>query len=58
MIVFEGALSVRNKHTPIEQGERRLVLSMTYCTNPGATMWQGISRRIKDTRPFFGLRAL
>ena len=56
MVVFEGA-AVRHKVTPIEDGERRLILSMTYCTNPGATLWQGASRRIKDTA-FFGMRAL
>jgi hypothetical protein len=33
------------------------MLSMTYCTDPGATLWQGASRRIKDTA-FFGPRAL
>ena len=56
MIVFEGA-AVRHKVTPIKDGERRLILSMTYCTNPEATFWQGLSRRIKDTA-FFGMRAL
>jgi hypothetical protein len=56
MIVFEGA-AVRHKVTPILDGERRLMLSMTYCTDPGASLWQGVSRRIKDTA-FFGLRAL
>ncbi len=56
MVVFEGA-AVRHKVTPILEGERRLILSMTYCTNPGATLWQGVSRRIKDTA-FFGMRAL
>jgi hypothetical protein len=56
MVVFEGA-AVRHKVTPILNGERRLMLSMTYCTNPGATWRQGVSRRMKDTA-FFGLRAL
>jgi len=42
---------------PILDGERRLMLSMTYCTDPGATWRQGVSRRMKDTA-FFGMRAL
>jgi hypothetical protein len=33
------------------------MLSMTYCTDPGATWRQGVSRRMKDTA-FFGMRAL
>ncbi len=56
MVVFEGA-AVRHKVTPILEGERRLVLSMTYCTNPAASWRQGASRRMKDTA-FFGMRAL
>jgi hypothetical protein len=56
MVVFEGA-AVRHKVTPILSGERRLILSMTYCTDPGASWRQGVSRRIKDTA-FFGMRAL
>jgi 2OG-Fe(II) oxygenase superfamily len=56
LVVFEGA-RVRHKVTPIHDGERRLVLSMTYCTDPRSTWWQGWSRRLKDTA-FFGLRAL
>jgi hypothetical protein len=55
-VVFEGAL-VHHKVVPIHAGERRLVLSMTYCTDPRAWPWQGISRRLKDTA-FFGIRAL
>jgi hypothetical protein len=56
LTVFEGA-QVFHKGTPIEAGERRLVLSMTYCTDPRARWWQGVSRRIKDTA-YFGVRAL
>lgn len=55
-VVFEDA-RVHHKVTPIQEGERRLVLSMTYCTDPRAWWWQGISRRLKDTA-FFGIRAL
>jgi hypothetical protein len=56
VVVFEGA-RVHHKVTPIRQGELRLVLSMTYCTDPRAWWWQGVSRRLKDTA-FFGIRAL
>jgi hypothetical protein len=55
-VVFEGA-QVLHKVTPIQEGERRVVLSMTYCTDPRAWWWQGVSRRLKDTA-FFGIRAL
>jgi hypothetical protein len=48
---------VHHQVTPIREGERRLVLSMTYCTDPRAHWWQAASRRIKDTA-FFGIRAL
>lgn len=56
LIVFEGA-KVRHKVTPIEAGERRVILSMTYCTDPRNSVVQESMRRVKDTA-FFGLRAL
>jgi hypothetical protein len=56
LIVFEGA-KVCHRVTPILDGERRLVISMTYCTDPHAGVWQGAARRLKDTA-FFGIRAL
>ncbi|MGE0629453.1 MAG: hypothetical protein AB7O43_16690 [Hyphomicrobiaceae bacterium] len=56
LVVFEGA-KVIHKATPIAEGERRVVLSMTFCTDPRNTLIQGIARRIKDTA-FFGIRAL
>jgi hypothetical protein len=56
VVVFEGAL-LHHKVTPLLQGERRLVLSMTYCTDPRSHWWQAASRRLKDTA-FFGIRAL
>jgi len=56
LIVFEGA-RVHHKVTPILDGERRLVISMTYCTDPRANLVQGAARRIKDVA-FFGPRAL
>jgi hypothetical protein len=56
MIVFEGN-KILHKVTPISEGERRVVLSMTFCTDPRNSLVQGIARRIKDTA-FFGIRAL
>ena len=56
LVVFEGA-HVLHKATPIADGERRVVLSMTFCTDPRSSALQGVARRIKDTA-FFGLRAL
>lgn len=56
LVVFEGA-KVRHKVVPITEGERRIVLSMTYCTDPTSTLAQGVARRMKDTA-FFGIRAL
>ncbi|MGE3875240.1 MAG: 2OG-Fe(II) oxygenase [Parvibaculaceae bacterium] len=56
MIVFEGA-KVRHKVTPIGEGEKRVIWSMTYCADPRNSAFQGMARRVKDTA-FFGLRAL
>jgi hypothetical protein len=56
LVLFEGAL-VRHKVTPIESGERRIMLSMTCCTDPRAHTWQKIARRFKDTA-YYGVRAL
>lgn len=56
LVVFEGA-RVEHKATPIGEGERRIVLSMTFATDPSNSLVQGIARRIKDTA-FFGIRAL
>jgi len=56
LVLFEGAV-VRHKVTPIQAGERRVVLSMTCCSDPRAQAWQGIARRFKDTA-YYGVRAL
>lgn len=55
-VLFEGA-KLRHRVTPLLHGEKRIMLSMTYCTVPRARLWQEVSRRIKDTA-FFGIRAL
>lgn len=56
LILFEGA-KVLHKVSALEAGERRMILSMTYCTDARANLSQAAARRIKDTA-FFGLRAL
>jgi hypothetical protein len=56
LVLFEGA-RVLHKVTPITDGERRVVLSMTYTTDPSNSVLQGVVRRIKDVA-FFGIRAL
>jgi hypothetical protein len=56
LIMFEGN-KVYHRVTPIEENERRVVMSMTFCTEPSSSWPQAVSRRIKDTA-FFGLRAL
>jgi len=56
LVVFEGA-RVLHKVTPIREGERRVILSMTYCTDPRNSLTREVARRFKDTA-FFGMRAL
>ena len=56
LVIFEGA-EVRHRVTPILDDERRIMLSMTFCTDPRAHRWQGASRRVKDMA-FFGIRPL
>jgi hypothetical protein len=56
LVLFEGAL-VRHKVTPIAADERRIILSMTCCTDPRARAWQTVARRFKDTA-YYGVRAL
>jgi hypothetical protein len=56
LVIFEGA-EVLHKATPIEQGDERIMLSMTYCTNPRINLFKEIARRIKDTA-FYGMRVI
>ncbi len=55
-VLFEGA-KVLHRVSPILTGERRVILSMTFCADSHATRLQALSRRIKDIA-YFGLRAL
>lgn len=56
LVVFEGA-KVLHKVTPTEPGDLRIVLSMTYNTDPRINWFYEFIRRIKDTA-FHGLKAL
>lgn len=56
LIVFEGA-KVFHKVTRLEENEQRIILSMTFCTKPHASLLKGALRRCKDVA-YFGVRAL
>lgn len=56
LVLFEGARTL-HRVTAIDEGERRVMLSMTYCTDPRNSGVQEVARKIKDTA-FFGVRAL
>jgi hypothetical protein len=56
LVVFEGA-KVRHRATPTAAGDLRIVLSMTFCTDPAIGRVREFARRIKDTA-FYGIRAL
>jgi hypothetical protein len=56
LVIFEG---VRVNHcvTPLGEAERRIILSMTFCTKPESTPLLDLSRRVKDIA-YYGIRAL
>ncbi|GIX03142.1 MAG: hypothetical protein KatS3mg113_0148 [Planctomycetaceae bacterium] len=56
LVVFEGA-RVLHRATPTQDGDLRIMLSMTYCSDPRNSWWKEFIRRVKDTA-FFGIRAL
>jgi hypothetical protein len=56
LVVFEGA-RVLHRATRIGEGERRIMLSMTYCTDPRVSPAKELIRRLKDTA-YFGPRVL
>ncbi len=56
LALFEGAL-VRHCVTPLQRGERRVILSMTFCTDPTTGPLKDFGRRVKDIA-YFGIRAL
>ena len=56
LILFEGAY-VCHKVTPLGENERRVILSMTFTTDPTSTFVKCAGRRFKDIA-YYGLRAL
>jgi hypothetical protein len=56
LVIFEGR-RVRHQVTPLAKDELRIVLSMTYCTDPTASHLMDSARRIKDMA-YFGIRSL
>ncbi len=56
LIVFEGA-RVFHQVTRLAENELRVILSMTFCTRPQASLLKGTIRRCKDIA-YFGIRAL
>ena len=56
LLVFEGA-RLRHRVTALAAGERRVLLSMTFCTDTGSSLLADLARRLEDTA-CFGPRAL
>ncbi len=56
IVVFEGA-RVLHRASPAEAGDRRIILSMTFCTDPRVGLFSELCRRVKDTA-YYGPRAL
>jgi hypothetical protein len=56
LVMFEGA-RVLHRASPIEEGDQRIMLSMTLCTDPGINPIKELARRVKDTA-YYGPRAL
>ena len=55
LVVFEGGY-IYHGVTALNPGERRIILSMTFCTDPTTTRLKDFTRRVKDIA-YFGLRA-
>jgi hypothetical protein len=55
-VLFEGAY-IYHGVTALGPDERRIILSMTFCTNPATTPLKDFARRVKDIA-YFGVRAL
>ena len=56
LVMFEGA-KIFHRATKLKEGEKRVILSMTYTTNPKNSFVLEAMRRIKDTA-YIGPRAL
>jgi hypothetical protein len=55
-VLFEGAKTL-HRATPIADGDTRVMLSMTYATDPTISWYKEVIRRCKDVA-FYGLKAL
>lgn len=56
LVIFEGS-QVLHRASPTAEGDKRILLSMTYCSDSRTSWAREFARRIKDTA-FFGIRAL
>ncbi len=56
LVLFEGS-EVLHRTTRLKEGERRIMLSMTFSTNPHYSWMKDIMRRVKDSS-FFGIGTL
>lgn len=56
LVLFEGA-RVFHRASPVAAGDQRIMLSMTFCTDPRIHPLKELARRVKDTA-YYGLRAL
>jgi hypothetical protein len=56
LVLFEGA-HIYHSVTRLQEQEQRIILSMTFCTDPAASPLQDFMRRWKDMA-YFGLSAL
>lgn len=56
LVLFEGA-RVHHRVTRLQPGQRRIVLSMTLCSDPRAPLHKAVARRFKDMA-YVGPRAL
>ena len=56
LVLFEGA-RVFHRASPVAEGDLRVMLSMTFCTDPRIHPLKELARRIKDTA-YYGPRAL
>jgi hypothetical protein len=56
LVVFEGA-HIMHRATKLGPDQKRVLLSMTFCTDPRAPWHRAVMRRCKDTA-YYGIRAL
>jgi hypothetical protein len=56
LVLFEGA-RVFHRASPVAEGDLRVMLSMTFCTDPRIHPVKELARRVKDTA-YYGPRAL